>query len=65
MFRMAPTEAAVLDPQQRILLEETLLAMEDSVGSTGSQLNLAAGEAGSKPFCVVCNVQLSFQRPNA
>ena len=55
LFRLAGAEAAALDPQQRILLEETFSAMHDAESNMLAAIESSAGET-LQYTCIVCHI---------
>lgn len=45
LFRFAPAEAAATDPAQRILMQQTLLALSDAAAVMGSEVGAFTGTA--------------------
>ena len=43
VFRLSATEAAAIDPQQRMLLEQSFLALQDAEGHLGRAVPAASG----------------------
>lgn len=45
MFRLAPAEAAATDPAQRVLMEQTLQALNDAASLQGVEMGSVTGKA--------------------
>ena len=52
LFRMAPTEAASVDPQQRLLMEQAYLAQAEASQVLGRPLSSATGGPSILTFCM-------------
>jgi len=55
LFRFAPAEAAATDPAQRILMQQTLLALSDAAAVMGSEVGAFTGKAN-----LPCSILKSF-----
>ena len=50
LFRFAPAEAAATDPAQRVLMQQTLLALSDAAAVMGSEVSAFTGMPQQPPF---------------